>query len=166
MKCCCVKSFHPTKLKNMNETYFFINRFLWSVALLRCCWGGDCGGFTVVRMMGWVEVEWLVCRWRQIVCVHACKQFDCFHLVTCELGYIISLLQPWNLFTAELDEMSIISTTKHQKSNGTPPLSADTRNRSQTEDWYEWWVQLHKEVIMIRMWLWGCGGIACPNHLI
>jgi hypothetical protein len=52
-----------------------------------CCWGGDCGGFMVVRMMGWVEVEWLVCRWRQIVCVHACKQFDCFLLVTCELGY-------------------------------------------------------------------------------
>jgi hypothetical protein len=87
VKCCCVKSFHPTKLKNMNETYFFINRFLWSVALLRrrrCC--GGWGGFTVVRMMGWVEVEWLVCRWRQIVCVHACKQFDCFLLVTCELG--------------------------------------------------------------------------------
>jgi hypothetical protein len=63
--------------------------------LLRCCCccccccgggGGDCGGFTVVRMMGWVEVEWLVYRWRQIVCVHACKQFDCFLLVTCELG--------------------------------------------------------------------------------
>jgi hypothetical protein len=68
------------------------------------------------------------------------------------------------LFTAELDEMSIISTTKHQKSNGMPPISADTRNRSQTrrmsgesnytKRYYD------KDVTL------SSGGIACPNHLI
>ncbi len=140
-----LKAFTLQKLKNMNETYFFINRFLWSVALLCCCCCG-CGGFTVVRMMGWVEVEWLVCRWRQVVCVHACKQFDCFLLVTCELGYnkpaatmkFVHSWTGWNEYNFN---------NKTLKVQWEPAPLCRYQKPFSKEEWYEWWVWLHKEVL-------------------